>query len=126
MTPQADHHPTLEQGRQLRTVALVARAPRVNLLDAVLDAGDYDVVFIESIDRAYTQIRESRPHVVILCLDVDDAAGFQILSMLTLDSATCEIPIITYIAPPGTDASDGESIDVEPEAQLRTAVLPMN
>ena len=125
MTTQADRHRSSETGRQLRTVAVVARNPRVDLLDAVLDAGDYDVVFMESVDRAYSQIRQSAPHVIIVCLDVDDAAGFQILSMLRLDSTTSEIPIITYVAPPGVDSGEG-SVEVEPETLPQVTAFSMN
>jgi len=126
MTTQADRHRSPETGRQLRTVAVVARNPRVNLLDAVLGAGNYDVVFIESIDRAYSQIRQSAPQVVVLCLDVDDAAGFEILTMLRLDSTTSEIPIITYVAPPSVDSPDEDSIEVDNETLSQAVVLSMN
>ena len=108
-------------------VAIVNGSPDVlALAENVLTAGHYDVVFIESIDRAYSQIRQSAPQVVVLCLDVDDAAGFQILTMLRLDSTTSEIPIITYIAPPSIDSPDQDSIEVDNETLSQAVVLSMN
>jgi DNA-binding response OmpR family regulator len=126
MTNRTDRHRSSETGRPLRTVAIVSRNPRVNLLDAVLEAGDYDVVFIEAIEHAYSQIKRSIPHVIVLCLDVNDAAGFQILSMLHLDRGTSEIPIITYVAPPDVDASVEDSAEVDRDTLSQLMSLSMN
>ena len=69
----------------------------LELLETVLDAGHYDVVFVESSEHAYSQIKRVRPNLVILCVRMDDAAGFQVLSMLKLDEETRGIPILTYM-----------------------------
>lgn len=68
----------------------------VELLETMLDGARYDVVFVESSQHAYSQIKRVQPHLVILCLRVDDAAAFQVLSMLKLDEETREIPVLTY------------------------------
>lgn len=68
----------------------------VGLLESVLDGGRYDVIFVESSSHAYSQIKRVRPHLVILCLGMDDAEGLQVLSMLKLDQETRDIPVITY------------------------------
>ena len=126
MTNRTDRHRSSETARPLRTVAIVSRNPRVNLLDAVLEAGDYDVVFIEAIEHAYSQIKRSIPHVIVLCLDMDDASGFQILSMLNLDSDTSEIPIITYVAPPDVEGSGEDSTEVDRDTLSQLMSLSMN
>ena len=126
MTNRTDRHRSSETGRPLRTVAIVSRNPRVNLLDAVLDAGDYDVVFIEAVEHAYSQIKRSTPDLIVVCLDIDDEAGFQILSMLGLDAETAEIPVVTYIAPPSVDASDDNAVEVERGALPELLTLSMN
>src|SRR3981081_3979801 len=64
----------------------------LEMLETVLDAGHYDVVFVESSEHAYSQIKRVQPNLVILCVRIDDAGGFQVLSMLKLDAATREIP----------------------------------
>jgi PleD family two-component response regulator len=96
------------------------------MLDALLDAGDYDVVFIESIDSAYAQIKRSRPHVVVLCVDMDDAGCFQIMSMLNLDSDTSQIPVISYVAGPGAAAPRDRSLETDRDPLSQPVVLSMN
>ena len=75
----------------------------LELLETVLDAGHYDVVFVESSEHAYSQIKRVQPNLVILCVRIDDADGFQVLSMLKLDEETRGIPVLTY-----TTEYDGE------------------
>ena len=80
-------------------------------LETTLDAGHYDVVFVESSDHAYSQIKRVQPNLVILCVRIAEADGFQVLSMLKLDAETREIPVLTY-----TTEHDGpESPDEGPE-----------
>ena len=68
----------------------------LGMLEAVLDAGRYDMVFVESSERAYSQIRKVIPNLVILCARIEHLEGFQLLTMLKLDPATREIPVLTY------------------------------
>jgi CheY-like chemotaxis protein len=68
----------------------------LELLETVLDAGHYDVVFVESSQHAYSQIKRVRPNLVILCVRIGDMDGFQVLSMLKLDDDTRGIPVLTY------------------------------
>jgi len=65
-------------------------------IETVLEAGHYDVVFVQSSSHAYSQIKHVQPNLVILCLRIDDADGFQVLSMLKLDEDTRVIPVLTY------------------------------
>jgi CheY-like chemotaxis protein len=77
-------------------VVVVSKQSQLNgLLETVLDAGQYDVVFVESTEHAYSHIKRLMPHLVIVCLDIDDIDGFQVLSMLKLDKDTKEIPVVT-------------------------------
>jgi len=110
----------------LRTVALVANSSHAGVLDAVLEAGDYDVVFIESIDRAYSQIKRSSPHVIIVCVDMDDAGCFQTLSMLKMDDATSRIPIITCVMKPAVPSSCAHEVEIDRDAVAQPTVLSMN
>jgi hypothetical protein len=68
----------------------------LELLETVLDAGHYDVVFVESSDRAYSQIKRVQPNLVILCVRIDEMDGLHVLSMLKLDGETRHIPVLTY------------------------------
>src|SRR5215216_3460503 len=77
-------------------------------LETALDAGHYDVVFVESSEHAYSQIKRVQPNLVILCVRIDDANGFQVLSMLKLDDDTREIPVLTYTSEHTGDDGDDE------------------
>jgi PleD family two-component response regulator len=79
-----------------KVVVVNGNAEVLSMLETVLDAGSYDMVFVESSDRAYSSIRKVRPNLVILCTRVEDLEGFQLLTMLKLDDVTRNIPVLTY------------------------------
>ena len=93
-----------------KVVIVNGSAEMLELLETVLDAGNYDVVFVESNEHAYSQIKRVQPNLVILCLRIDDVIGFQVLSMLKLDSDTRSIPVLTY-----TTEYDGEEPEEDAE-----------
>jgi CheY-like chemotaxis protein len=79
-----------------KVVIINGNAEILESLETVLDAGHYDVVFVESTARAYSQIKRVQPNLAILCLGMDDPDGLQVLSMLKLDAETRAIPVVTY------------------------------
>jgi PleD family two-component response regulator len=84
----------------------------LGMLETVLDAGRYDMVFVEDSDHAYSQIRKVVPNLVILCARIEHLEGFQLLTMLKLDPETRDIPVLTY-----TTECEGQDFD-EAIAQL--------
>ena len=78
----------------------------LGMLETVLDAGRYDMVFVESSDRAYSQIKKVVPNLVILCTRIEELDGFQLLTMLKLDTETRDIPVLTY-----TTEYEGQDFD---------------
>jgi CheY-like chemotaxis protein len=92
-----------------KVVIINGSAEVLELLDTVLDAGHYDVVFVESSAHAYSQIKRVKPDLVILCVRMSDGDGLQVLSMLKLDEETRTVPILTY-------ATEGDSEEAEEEA----------
>ena len=78
----------------------------LGMLESVLDAGRYDMVFVEPGDRAYSQIRKVLPNLVILCTRIEELDGFQLLTMLKLDPDTSDIPVLTY-----TTEHEGQDFD---------------
>src|SRR6266511_1328751 len=78
----------------------------LGMLETVLDAGRYDMVFVESSDRAYSQIKKVVPNLVILCTRIEELEGFQLLTMLKLDPETRSIPVLTY-----TTEHEGQDFD---------------
>ena len=79
-----------------KVVVVNGNADVLSMLETVLDAGRYDVVFVESSAHAYSSIRKVLPNLVILCTRVEDLDGFQLLTMLKLDDVTRDIPVLTY------------------------------
>jgi hypothetical protein len=82
------------------------------VLDKVLEPGDYDISFVTSIETAYSEIANAMPGRVILCMRADDEQSLLVLSMLSLDPRTQNIPVITCVA--GTvgaldEGADGDS-----------------
>ena len=97
----------------------------LGMLETVLDAGRYDMVFVESSDRAYTQIKKVLPNLVILCTRIEELDGFQLLTMLKLDQETKNIPILTYTTEfEGQDFDSAISQLAEDEEQLLPAQRP--
>src|ERR1700682_58499 len=80
-----------------KVVIINGRTDILALVETVLDAGSYDVVFVESHAHAYSQIKCVQPNLVILCVSIDDVDGFQVLSMMKLDEETRGIPVLTYM-----------------------------
>jgi CheY-like chemotaxis protein len=115
MTTRTHTVPAAAAKRRPRTVAVVSGRAHPHAVHEVLGAVDHDVVFVESIAHAYTQIKRVAPDLVIVCLSGEDEDGCQLLSMLALDNDTSRIPVLTHITAPsfasGCDAS-GSAEDV--------------
>ena len=65
---------------------IIARYPDMRLLTAVNGT------------RGIEMARESRPHVIIMDINLPDISGFKILEILRSDPATAQIPIIALSA----------------------------
>jgi CheY-like chemotaxis protein len=90
-------HAARQPRADLQRVVVVNGSPEIlELLETVLDAGRYDIVFVESSTHAYSRIKHVQPDLVILCVRIDETEGFHLLSMLKLDADTRAIPIVTY------------------------------
>ena len=85
----------------------------LELLESVLEAGHYDIVFVESSAHAYSQIKRVKPHLVILCIRIEDLEGFHVLSMLKLDEETRGIPVLTYTTEYEGQESEEEAAEEE-------------
>ena len=113
-------HKGSRTGAAVRKVVIInGRTNILEVVETALDAGSYDIVFVESHARAYSQIKCVQPNLVILCLSIDDVNGFQVLSMLKLDEETREIPVLTYMK-----ESDGQETDHELEPSDSGIFIP--
>ena len=125
LTPAAD--PAKSPATQ-KVVIVNGSTDTLSSLETVLDAGHYDIVFVESNERAYSHVKRVQPNLVILCMRIEDPDGFQVLSMLKLDDETCRIPVLTYT----TEYEGQETEDETPDASememfvASKPALPMN
>lgn len=98
----------------------------IGMLETVLDAGRYDMVFVESGDRAYSQVKKVLPNLVILCTRIEELDGFQLLTMLKLDPDTRDIPVLTYTTEyEGQDFDEAISQLAEEEEEMLPATRPV-
>ena len=111
----------MAQSIATQKVVIVNGSPAIlELLETVLEAGHYDVVFVESNAHAYSQIKRVQPNLVILCVRIDDVDGFQVLSMLKLDQETRGIPVLTYTNEYETQSAEDEDAPEFPGADMFT------
>ncbi len=102
-----------------KVVVINGDAAILDLLETALDMGHYDVVFVESSEHAYSQVKRVQPNLVILCMRIEETEGFHVLSMLKLDAETRDIPILTY-----TTEFEGQEVDSDfDEPSLQEARL---
>lgn len=101
--------PVLPETTTHKVVIVNGSAEILELLESVLDAGHYDVVFVESSQHAYSQIKRVQPNLVILCVRIDTGDGLQVLSMLKLDAGTRDIPVLTYTTDEPDESEEASS-----------------
>ena len=108
-------------------VVVVSKQSQVSgLLETVLDAGQYDVVFVESTEHAYSHIKRLCPNLIIVCLDIDDIDGFQVLSMLKLDSQTRGIPVVTCTVSSSDEDPQDETLEPPDDVFCEAPAMAMN
>jgi PleD family two-component response regulator len=108
-------------------VVVVSKQSQLNgLLETVLDAGQYDVVFVESTDHAYSHIKRLSPHLIIVCLDIEDIDGFQVLTMLKLDRETRSIPVVTCSAGRHDEETPDEALEQPDDVFREPPAMGMN
>jgi len=89
-----------------KVVVVNGSAEALSVLETLLDAGHYDMVFVESSDRAYSTVKRVLPNLIVVCTRVEALDGVQLLTMLKLDPATKDIPVLSY-----TSEDDGQDFD---------------
>ena len=126
MTTTDVRMPTTERSTSQQVVVVSKQTQLNGLLETVLDAGQYDVVFVESTEHAYSHIKRLTPHLIIVCLDIDDLDGFQVLSMLKLDDDTKGIPVVTCTMQQGDQVSQEEPLDPPDDVFYQPAMMQLN
>lgn len=107
----------LHASRSQKVLIVNGEGDVLEMLEPMLDAGNYDVVFVEATAHAYSQIKRVQPDLVILCVRMDDADGLAVLSMLKLDPETADVPVVTFTSAPD-DATPEPVDDDEDDAPM--------
>ena len=102
-----------------KVVIVNGRPDMLELVEHALDAGHYDVVFVEPGAHAYSEIKRVQPHLVILCLRFNESDGFQILTMLKLDPETRDIPVVTFT----TEYGEQQEMELPEPSETEMLVL---
>jgi CheY-like chemotaxis protein len=126
MTTADVRTPTTVRSHSQQVVVVSKQSQLNGLLETVLDAGQYDVVFVESTEHAYSHIKRLTPHLIIVCLDIDDLDGFQVLSMLKLDDETKGIPVVTCTMSQDDQVAENESLDPHDDVFSQPAMMQLN
>jgi hypothetical protein len=107
-------------------VAVCGDSRRAELFDALLaDGYDCDVIFVDSIARGYSRVKELRPDMVVIFTLIDDPGACQLLSMLTVDRDTKGIPILTC-ATKHADPFDALLAEIDGHVSCAVSACPMN
>jgi CheY-like chemotaxis protein len=108
-----------------KVVVVNGSAEALGVLETVLDAGHYDMVFVESSDRAYSTVKRELPNLVVLCTRVADLDGVQLLTMLKLDPETRDIAVLSYTTEDTSQDFDSAISDIAEEQGQLMPVRPM-
>ncbi len=103
-----------------QVVVINGDAAVMNTLEASLDPGRYEMVFVDSYTFAFASVRRMLPDLIILCTSLDESAGFQLLTMLKLDPLTRDIPVLTYT----NEGDDVRQYDDAPQVADDVPPLP--
>ena len=105
-----------------KVVVVNGSAEALGVFETLFDAGHYDMVFVESSDRAYSTVKRELPNLVVLCTRVEDLEGVQLLTMLKLDPETRDIAVLSYTSEDTSQDFDAAISDIaEEQGHLRPA-----
>jgi len=106
----------------LSVMAVSNDALRPELLDRLLlDDNDFNVIVVESIERAYSRITQAQPDVVVVFMTIDDVDACQLFSMLQSDRALRGMNVVTCATGPDADVTY-HLPDFEERCDTRVAV----
>jgi len=117
------NYPGVAEGAMQKVVIVNGTTDLLDMVQPVLTAGHYDVVFVESDAHAYSHIKREKPSLIILCLDMHERGGFQVLSMLKLDEDTRAIPVLTCLSEyelPAESTTFFDRDEADDEAEMLT------
>jgi CheY-like chemotaxis protein len=70
----------------------------------IVDDNNYNVIVVESIERAYSRIRQVQPEAVVVFMNIDDVDACQLLSMLHIDHDLRGMSVLSCTTSPDAGA----------------------
>ena len=108
-------------------VAVSGGLRETDLLDALFsDSHDYDVLFVESVARGYSRIKQLKPDLIVLFMAIDDLPACELLSMLAIDRDVCAIPVVPMVTEPRHHALEDLKLEASRCACSDTIAVRMN
>ncbi len=101
-------------GNRQLAVFVGGGADALSVVEPVLDGRAYDVEFVAEDDEPYATITALQPDLIVVSLDLDRLAGFQLLTMLRLDPTTASIPVLSYVKDDDVAALGPARVDPNP------------
>jgi PleD family two-component response regulator len=83
-------------------------------VEPILSGRAYDVEFVGMDDEPYATIAALKPDIVVVNLQLENEAGFQLLTMLRLDAETAQIPVLSYVQEDEASGLGAASVDHSP------------
>lgn len=83
-------------------------------VEPILSGRAYEVEFVDMDDEPYATVAALRPDIVVVNLEMDSDAGFQLLTMLRLDPETAQIPVLSYVQEDNAAALGPQDVEHSP------------
>jgi PleD family two-component response regulator len=83
-------------------------------VEPILSGRAYDVEFVDMDDEPYATVAALKPDLIVVNLQLEQEAGFQLLTMLRLDAETAQIPVLSYVQEDQAAANGGGDVDPSP------------
>ena len=113
MTPDMTPNPFRLVQKQL-AVFVGGGTEALAVVEPVLDGRSYEVEFVAADDEPYATIAALKPDLVVVSLDLEEMAGFHLLTMLRLDPETASIPVLSYVKDDDVAALGPSSVEPSP------------
>jgi CheY-like chemotaxis protein len=91
----------------------VVVAPDLDVLDSLQcfdGGGSYNQVLLSPWSQAYAQVKRWHPSLVVIHMSFEDLEGCQLLTMLTVDPDTQQIPVLILTTPDAPENREVESV----------------
>ena len=83
-------------------------------VEPILSGRAYDIEFVDMNDEPYATVAALKPDIVVVNLELENQAGFQLLTMLRLDPETAQIPVLSYVQEGEVSADGAADVDHSP------------